>query len=310
MSQKLCVIWNTSAKDITPDNSDALVLDSPRAGGKYRITGSAVGMLSSLSIKQKVLLTSWLVDQRRSGTPVPEITTDTIKETQQRKPLRFSEKMDQILLATEAPPRRIGSHFGLTSDEVNQLIALTETEDDRELTALLRFMHKMGLIELGNGWFDLTFQGYQRLDNLRTLSVDSSQVFVAMWFDQSTDNAYRNGIYPAIEESGYKPFRIDNKEHVNKIDDEIVAEIRRSRFLVADFTCEPQKVRGGVYFEAGFAMGIHIPVIWTCAEWAVNDLHFDTRQYNHIIWKDPMDLHQRLKARIGAVIGDGPYFRS
>jgi hypothetical protein len=54
--------------------------------------------------------------------------------------------------------------------------------------------------------------------------------------------------------------------HNNKIDDEIVAEIRRSKFLLADFTCEKEKVRGGVYFEAGFGMRLGIPVIWTVAK--------------------------------------------
>jgi nucleoside 2-deoxyribosyltransferase len=100
--------------------------------------------------------------------------------------------------------------------------------------------------------------------------------------------------------------RIDAKEHVNKIDDEILAEIRRSKFLVADFTCETQKVRGGVYFEAGFAMALRKPVIWTCKQSSIDDLHFDTRQYNHIAWSSPDELCKKLKARIGAIIGDGP----
>jgi hypothetical protein len=94
--------------------------------------------------------------------------------------------------------------------------------------------------------------------------------------------------------------------HLNKVDDEIIAEIRRSRFLVADVTCEPGKVRGGVYFEAGFAMGLNIPIIWTCKETSMNDLHFDTRQYPHIVWKHSADLYTQLKARIGRLIGDGP----
>ena len=95
-------------------------------------------------------------------------------------------------------------------------------------------------------------------------------------------------------------------ENTNKIDDEIIAEIRRSKFLVADFTCEPGKVRGGVYFEAGFAMALPIPVIWTCAKKSFDDIHFDTRQYNHIVWNTPKELRTLLKGRIGAVIGDGP----
>jgi nucleoside 2-deoxyribosyltransferase len=96
------------------------------------------------------------------------------------------------------------------------------------------------------------------------------------------------------------------KDHINKVDDEIIAEIRRSRFLIADFTCAPKSVRGGVYFEAGFAMGLGLPVIWTANSSSIEDLHFDTRQYSHIVWDSPADLSQKLEQRIRAVLGAGP----
>ena len=104
-----------------------------------------------------------------------------------------------------------------------------------------------------------------------------------------------NGIAPAITESGYLPMRIDKKDHINKVDDEIIAEIRQSRFVVADFTSEPDKPRGDVYFEAGFAMGLNIPVFWTCRHDLVDQLHFDTRQFNHIAWDTSADLSSRFE---------------
>jgi hypothetical protein len=64
--------------------------------------------------------------------------------------------------------------------------------------------------------------------------------------------------------------------------------------------------RGGVYYEAGFAQGLNIPVIWVCRLDVIDHVHFDTRQFNHITWTDPQDLYAKLKNRIGAVIGDGP----
>jgi hypothetical protein len=107
------------------------------------------------------------------------------------------------------------------------------------------------------------------------------------------------------------PGGVDQQHHhLNKVDDEIIAEIRRSRFLVADFTCNPGQVRGGVYFEAGFAMGLNVPIIWTCRDTSKKDLHFDTRQYPHIVWKDSTDLYTQLTARIGALLGDGPKHRT
>ncbi len=120
------------------------------------------------------------------------------------------------------------------------------------------------------------------------------------------NGAFKAGIEPAITEAGYKPLRIDQKEHVNKIVDEIIAEIRRSRFLVADFTHGDDGARGGVYYEAGFAHGLDLPVIFTCIEDAVETLHFDTAHYNHIVWTTPEELGEKLKKRILAVIGEGP----
>ncbi len=149
--------------------------------------------------------------------------------------------------------------------------------------------------------------GYARLAESEADTV-FTQAFIAMWFDSSMDDAFDNGIAPAVESAGYQPFRIDRKPNVVKIDDEIVGEIRRSRFLVADFTQYAREARGGVYFEAGFAMGLGIPVIFACRKDVVdaNNLHFDTRQYAHIVWENPEQLRVDLLNRIRARIGQGP----
>ncbi|HYX09703.1 MAG TPA: hypothetical protein VE912_23445 [Bacteroidales bacterium] len=156
------------------------------------------------------------------------------------------------------------------------------------------------LIESGSGQkgYRLGLEGWRRLKKLENNRKRSTQAFIAMWFNDDMKTAYTEGIKPALKESGYKPFRIDKQEHNEKIDDKIIAEIRESGLLIADFTGQ----RGGVYFEAGFAKGLGIEVIWTCREDEVNKLHFDTRQYNHIVWKTPEDLKTLLKNRIAATL--------
>jgi nucleoside 2-deoxyribosyltransferase len=79
---------------------------------------------------------------------------------------------------------------------------------------------------------------------------------------------------------------------------QIIADIRRSKFLIADFTGH----RGGVYFEAGFALGLGLPVIWTCRKEELDKLHFDIRQYNFIDWETDGELQERLTNRIRATI--------
>ncbi|QOJ22298.1 MAG: nucleoside 2-deoxyribosyltransferase [Gammaproteobacteria bacterium] len=132
----------------------------------------------------------------------------------------------------------------------------------------------------------------------KNLNKFRKQAFVAMWFDKTMDSFYQNGIKLAIEADGTKCMRIDLHEHNNKICDEIIAEIRRSNYLVADFTGN----RGGVYYEAGFAYGLGIPVIWTVHQNDLASVHFDTRQYNHIVYETEEQLKERLLNRIKATI--------
>lgn len=147
-------------------------------------------------------------------------------------------------------------------------------------------------------------RGYELLDQLRQGKPNSEIGFCAMWFSDELTELWTKAIEPAIRAAGYKPVRIDQHEHVNRIDDEIVSMIRRSGFVVADFTGQ----RGGVYFEAGYALGHGLRVIWTCREDDLKNVHFDTRQYNFLPWTPGNygDLATRLQNRIEATLGRGP----
>jgi hypothetical protein len=147
----------------------------------------------------------------------------------------------------------------------------------------------------------VTARGWAELERLRQLGAESSNGFIAMWFDPSR-KPFDNAITQAIEAAGYLPIRIDRVEHVNRIDDEIIARIRQAKFLVGDFTNQNK----GVYFEAGFMLGLGRPVFWVCEKEDLKNVHFDTRQYNTIDYESPEDLKARLQVRIEALFGAGP----
>jgi len=123
-----------------------------------------------------------------------------------------------------------------------------------------------------------------------------------MWFDKSLDDAWTNGFDPAIRAAGFMPVRIDAKDYVGGVSDQIIAEMRRSNFVVADYTGQ----RSGVYFEAGFALGLGLTVFPTCRADEVDNLHFDIKHLNTLVWSSPSELMARLSKRIVAVIGTGP----
>jgi nucleoside 2-deoxyribosyltransferase len=120
-----------------------------------------------------------------------------------------------------------------------------------------------------------------------------------MSFATAMDLAFESGIRLAVEtDCGLQVLRVDRVEHNDNITDRILAGIRSAQFVVADFTGQ----RPGVYFEAGFAMGLGRTVIWTCRADEKDAIRFDTRQYNHIFWTDPADLRRRLAERIKATV--------
>ena len=190
---------------------------------------------------------------------------------------------------------------------------LAFVEDGKEFAFILDVLVKeykyllAGRLEGDFTLYYITAKGWRHIESVKNgVQSRGSQAFVAMWFDAIVTPAFTEGIQPALEEVGYIPRRIDMVEHNEKIDDEIIAQIRQSGILVADMTGK----RGGVYYEAGFAKGLNIPVIWTIQDRLietgqgkqpeVETVHFDTRQYNFIVWKDAADLKEKLINRLRA----------
>lgn len=229
--------------------------------------------------------------------------------------LRFDEFISQSPKSAYEMLERTLLNLALLVSHPSETIKVTEPDcfmyfsrDARGQLYMLRQMRDMGWITSMStvpGQLTIEAKGWQKVDDLsRKTDKDARQAFVAMWFHESMQEVFEIGIRPAIEKSGkVKCLRIDQLEHNNKICDQIIAEIRRSKYLIADFSGN----RGGVYFEAGFAQGLGLPVIWLVGEDHLGDVHFDTRQYNYIVYSTPKDLYEKLCSRIEATINeDGP----
>ncbi len=298
------------------DIDEVDLIGSDRAGGAYRITRPAFYSIrnNKLREREKARLTTWLVDRRKQGIAEP-IVTDAIVEsfesTGNKRDLPVSERANRLLRFIAERTEWAGSSVSIPH---HTIVALAKSESItwNEFVFLLQYLEKRSWISNVNVSGDfiiyvvaVTVEGYSQIEELST-SPNSSQAFVAMWFSDEMNEAYEKGFENAIRDAGYEPMRIDQKPNVEKIDDEIIAEIRRSRFLVADMTHGKDGARGGVYFEAGFALGLGLPVLYSCRSDMVDKLHFDTRQYYHIVWETPEELHRELVKRIGAVVGDGP----
>ena len=300
----ICPLCNKPARIQPSQQIDANVVLCERCG-YFRIEDGV-----QEQFKEQLHLLSGLT--RKSSTPRPSVET------------RLTLTHDNIpeLLETSGLPESLLDHLDITlqyakghqprSDSFIEYSTLANTDYPlvfaHDLNEFLHFLQTLAnheLLEEPPGRdpmrrtnFRITPKGWQRLRELAKIGQDSNLAFVAMSFSAELQPAWEYGIKKALEELKYNPIRIDKTDAEDKIDDRIIAEIRRSGLLIADFTGH----RGGVYFEAGYALGLGIPVIWTCRKTDIEHAHFDTRQYQHLLWETPEELYEKLLNHIAARI--------
>jgi len=284
-------------RERVPNYPDVLGVECERCG-RFKITEDAMIVMKQ---EQKVLLSAYCRRLAKGAEP-PTILSTTIEQCVRALPQYTPpEKLDNLLELMGQMSPALGEYTTFNPDTDYPLLI---ARNPSEVGFLLMALHKLGHIDGTHDGSFLTLDGWKRLEEIRRAGRLSNRAFVAMWFDRSMNDLYDNAIDPAIREAGYDPLRIDRQEHVNRIDDEIIGDIRRSRFMVADFTGQ----RYGVYFEAGMMLGLGRTVIWMCKKEELDEgkLHFDVRQFNFIAWETIEDAKKRLYDRILAIEGEGP----
>jgi hypothetical protein len=237
----------------------------------------------------------------RSDTMVSAESARTMADT---APDTVPERSEKLLLTLAAMSRLAGERHQIHGPRDRSLAYSTS---GGELMFLLHHLLQDGLLVTSPvqsdppifHWVAVSLKGWARVEELRAGSTSFIQAFVAMTFDSGLEWIYLDAIAPAIEQAGYKPLILSRHEHADRVDERIVLELNRSRFVVAEFA----QHRPSVYFEAGYAVGRGLPVIWTCRADDYEDAHFDTRQYNHIVWRTAEELQERLYTRIKVVVG-------
>ncbi len=267
-------------------------------------------------------------DRRNFSKPISR--SRLLQIIMQNPPLSPIEKMEKVLLNLEKESKRVGYSWVINTEVEYSYYYCMQKE---ELMSILGFLYKDGFIDTetqlpyaSHRPILIAPSGYERIIELKRKQIDSRQCFVAMWFTPKMDEVYEKAIKPAIEyveegktEARFKALPINQKLHTNDINNEIIAEIRRSKFMICDLT----GYRGGVYYEAGFAHGLGMEVIFTCSkDWEVaqpieafdnegNDLklkregiHFDLKHRYRITWEPAKlkEFEKELKDFIRAYI--------
>ena len=293
----VCIICHGATvreRGVHPERGAMQLIGCIACGRYFYSVPHAMAAIAGLSDRERYTLAAMTRRASDSGAPL-ELTHEGMRDTIAAAPrLTLSDRLDRLLLLLAD---RATNYFAEVPFVKEHDFPLMFANGPKGMNELLVAAMQLGYLDENPIVTKLTIKAWDRVDQVRATQPDSRQAFVAMWFDKALDPAWDQGLKVGIERSKYfRALRVDAVQHNEKIDDRIVMEIRRSGLVVADFTGQ----RPGVYYEAGLARGLGLTVISTCRKDETDNLHFDTRQYNHIVWTTPADLADQLHERISA----------
>jgi hypothetical protein len=290
-----------------------------RRCGKYRATEGAHSELIAIEFPQPSSTRNVELALSIALSPdsklLPFLSAATRQASEEGSPLELRESLwrswaaAQERLSVSQKARKALEHIGRKSSRPGAEVAVDVDVDypvvgavhPDELGLYLGHLAKNGLITphttMSRRWdTSLTMAGWEELEPLRKSQVVRGRVFVARWFDDDLDEAYLMGIKAAIEDPdvGCEAVMLKESRDPTNINNEMLAEITRAEFVVADLT----RNRPNVYFEAGYAMALGRKVIFTCQAAQPDGVHFDTAPFRRIEWQDPGHLFRELKATL------------
>jgi len=294
----ICPICESSA---FKDTDDVVTGYSCARCGDFRIEG-AYWKQGSLADNDVVRLSGWIREQNAAGI-TPVITREIFRRIIARAPPQLRERAYRALVVFFSKYPGLDTWVTFDDSEPEyEMLGVSYCKAQSDLDILMELLFSDGYLSKTQGAYSVSVQGLLKIEEASAAGGGSATGFVAMSFDASMNDAWVSGFEPAIHAAGFSALRISDREYVGGITDQIMAEIRRARFVVADYTGQ----KAGVYFEAGFALGLGLTVIPTCRADEIDRLHFDIKHLNTLLWNDPKELADKLAKRVMAVIGSGP----
>ena len=129
--------------------------------------------------------------------------------------------------------------------------------------------------------------------------IDPELCFVIMSFSSNPvlRDFYELAIKPSVEDLGYRCERIDEQQFNGRITERIFLNLRTARLVIADLT----EARPNCYYELGVAHALRKEVIHLA--YSGQDIHFDVKDWNFIIYSRIDELAASLRDRILATSG-------
>ncbi len=308
LSLHRCPVCLNSADRSSEDQNDVATIDCPQCG-VFTVTHEALRELTANRVdgawaRPRAEMSAWILRN-----PNVLISSDVLEDLLSLPASPLLERVSRLMTLVERVTDYLSQEVELSE---RRLQGVSSSVHGEELGALLSYVRSRGWIAVdlpsaGCALPDrlrvrLTSEGLIELDGKRARFTRLSHACIAMGGDEALEDAYVRGTETAIRLAGYEPVGLPRTPEEGLPDDAVAAAIRGCRFVVIDATLKHESL----FYVAGFAAALKLPIIWTCREDVREGLPAGVLQPACILWSSAEDLRDRLTSRIKSLLGIGP----
>lgn len=171
-----CPIWGTPCQELTSlSNIDFQVVNSPRAGGKYRITRATPGGMTE---PLKMRLSRWIYEQNQRG-KIPEIDSNTLEVVKMRPMPSVPKRTEYCLQFLKSKTEALGGAVDMVSCSDEMQAAALLKNDDEAVYLIKEFINEDWIkikpgAESNSGLVVIRLKGYLQLEELKKTNVASA----------------------------------------------------------------------------------------------------------------------------------------
>jgi hypothetical protein len=311
-----CIVCETPA-DRVPGLGEFARYECPRCG-VFILNGGAEavlpGMLNESNHRRSLMSFALRRMQRPNNTHLRILTKIDLPSFWEAQRLPNPQQQADALVVWIGDNQPDSFHFaGAHASLVAAYVGLPIARDGRTDTDTLKWLrlqiaHLNMFESIGpdeSPAFRLTIEGASRYENLKKISPRSRTAFMAMKIgDETLDQVFADCFRPAAARTGFELRKLIEHQSPGLIDNHVRAAIVGCRFVIADVTHSSD----GTYWEAGYAEGLGLPVIYTCeaSVWQDKETQFDTNHTMTVVWdasnlkKAEHDLAATIRATLRA----------